>query len=188
MQQKECEEIAIQWPKNLGVCVKDRDGRVLQQNTYCKDTCGDQTDTICGKGCMLFRVVSSVSPSLHEGMQLHKQKMIEGINHDVMLFDDGEHIVSMLYPLEGKIIKDLNLLHGYGLSERELQVGSLILKSMTNAEIAKQLHIASSTLKTHINNIYRKLPIDMVQHLKQRSLRNHSSLRTSHPDKIHPGG
>lgn len=120
---------------------------------------------------MPFRVVSSISPTLHEGMQLHKQKMIEGVSHDVMFIDDDQHLITMLYPLDHRLTEELKLLQGYGLSRRELEIGSLIIKSKTNAEIARQLHIASSTLKTHINNIYRKLPADIALHLKQRALR-----------------
>jgi len=43
------------------------------------------------------------------------------------------------------------------LSERELEVLRLIAKGLTNREIAERLVVAVSTVKTHINNIYRKL-------------------------------
>jgi len=43
------------------------------------------------------------------------------------------------------------------LSERELEVLRLIAEGLTNREIAERLFIAVSTVKTHINNIYRKL-------------------------------
>jgi DNA-binding CsgD family transcriptional regulator len=43
------------------------------------------------------------------------------------------------------------------LSERELEVLGLIAEGHSNRQIADQLHIAPSTVKTHINNIYGKL-------------------------------
>jgi len=43
------------------------------------------------------------------------------------------------------------------LSDRELQVLRLIAEGLSNQEIAKQLTIANSTVKTHINNIYGKI-------------------------------
>ena len=43
------------------------------------------------------------------------------------------------------------------LSDRELQVLRLIAEGLSNQEIAAQLIIAPSTIKTHINNIYGKL-------------------------------
>jgi LuxR family transcriptional regulator, maltose regulon positive regulatory protein len=43
------------------------------------------------------------------------------------------------------------------LSERELEVLQLIANGLTNRQIAENLVIAPSTVKTHINNIYSKL-------------------------------
>jgi len=45
------------------------------------------------------------------------------------------------------------------LSERELEVLALAAEGFTNAEIASKLVIAQSTVKTHINHIYRKLDV-----------------------------
>jgi LuxR family maltose regulon positive regulatory protein len=41
------------------------------------------------------------------------------------------------------------------LSERE--VLSLVAAGWSNPEIAKELFVAQSTVKTHVNNLYRKL-------------------------------
>jgi DNA-binding NarL/FixJ family response regulator len=43
------------------------------------------------------------------------------------------------------------------LSERELEVLALLASGRTNSEIARDLYIAVGTVKTHVNNIYRKL-------------------------------
>jgi DNA-binding NarL/FixJ family response regulator len=43
------------------------------------------------------------------------------------------------------------------LSERELEVLALLASGRTNAEIAKDLFVAIGTVKSHVNNIYRKL-------------------------------
>jgi len=45
------------------------------------------------------------------------------------------------------------------LSTRELEVLHLVDQGLSNQEIAAQLHIAASTVKTHINNIYGKLDV-----------------------------
>ena len=43
------------------------------------------------------------------------------------------------------------------LSERELEVLTLLASGRSNKEIAKDLFVAVGTVKTHTNNIYRKL-------------------------------
>ena len=43
------------------------------------------------------------------------------------------------------------------LSERELEILNLLASGRTNAEIAKDLFVAIGTVKSHVNNIYRKL-------------------------------
>jgi DNA-binding NarL/FixJ family response regulator len=43
-----------------------------------------------------------------------------------------------------------------GLTQRELEILSLIARGLTNSEIAAQLFLSSHTIKTHINRIFAK--------------------------------
>ncbi|MDB5211128.1 MAG: hypothetical protein JWQ30_1955 [Sediminibacterium sp.] len=45
------------------------------------------------------------------------------------------------------------------LSQRETNIASLILDGRTNKEIAQELSIEVSTVKTHVNNLYAKLKV-----------------------------
>jgi LuxR family maltose regulon positive regulatory protein len=55
------------------------------------------------------------------------------------------------------------------LSERELEVLRLIASGMSNAEISRTLFVALSTVKKHINNIYRKLDTNSRTHAVARA-------------------
>jgi len=51
------------------------------------------------------------------------------------------------------------MLKNLNISNREREVAHLILKGLTNKQIADRLFISESTVKKHINNIFRKLSI-----------------------------
>ncbi|WP_420602658.1 response regulator transcription factor [Flagellimonas sp.] len=56
-----------------------------------------------------------------------------------------------------------------GLSKQEKTVRNLILQGKTNKEIANELFISLSTVKTHITNIYSKLNVGSRKELVQKS-------------------
>jgi len=43
-----------------------------------------------------------------------------------------------------------------GLTNREVEILSLIARGLTNPEIAEQLFLSNHTIKTHINRIFAK--------------------------------
>ncbi len=59
------------------------------------------------------------------------------------------------------------------LSFTELRIASLIKNGVTTEGIAKQLHMAESTVRTHRKNIRKKLKINNAQF----SLRNYLNSR-----------
>ena len=59
------------------------------------------------------------------------------------------------------------------LSFTELKIASLVKNGITTEEIARQLHIAETTVRTHRKNIRKKLNINNAQY----SLRNFLNAR-----------
>ncbi len=55
------------------------------------------------------------------------------------------------------------------LSRQEQNIQNLIVKGKTNKEIANELFISLSTVKTHITNIYSKLQVSNRQELLQKA-------------------
>ena len=57
------------------------------------------------------------------------------------------------------------------LTQREWQVLGLIYSGYSNEQIAGELDVAATTIKTHIRNLYQKLGVahrqDAVQHAQQ---------------------
>lgn len=49
--------------------------------------------------------------------------------------------------------------NGKDLSSREMKVAQLAAEGLTNSEIAQELFVAESTVKTHLEHVFRKLSI-----------------------------
>jgi DNA-binding CsgD family transcriptional regulator len=48
----------------------------------------------------------------------------------------------------------------YGITDREHEIIQWVIQGKSNAEIASQLFISLSTVKTHLHNIYKKIGVD----------------------------
>ncbi len=53
------------------------------------------------------------------------------------------------------------------LTQQEQKILNLILEDKTNKEIANEIFVSLSTVKTHINNLYKKLNIQSREEVKQ---------------------
>ncbi|MCP4542208.1 MAG: response regulator transcription factor [Chloroflexi bacterium] len=64
-----------------------------------------------------------------------------------------EAVQALIQPAESKTIPS------YNLTPRERDVLALLVKGLTNVEIAEQLFISRSTVKVHVSNILSKLDV-----------------------------
>jgi DNA-binding CsgD family transcriptional regulator len=162
----------------IGVCVAGHDGKIIFQNKVCVSLCPVTKGTVCH----LFSNDSHLSSHLSkeqlaniditEGMIFRKCQIIMNTLVDVVTINDGSTLTTMLYPLTNHIQKLHVLLKEYDLSKRELEVAYLMLDGRSNEAIAHELFISKATLKTHINRIYKKIPLDKIHILKVREQSN----------------
>ena len=148
----------------LGRCIKTINKEVLFQNESCIQTCGEMKGQICHKGCMSSYVNTP-------GMWLIKNSIVDDSQVDAVVINDGKTLTTLLYPysqIEEELRNEEEKLLSFGLSKSEVIIFLLVIKGKKNREILAQLFISKSTLKTHLNNIYKKLP-DSYHHYKNRS-------------------
>lgn len=77
---------------------------------------------------------------------------------DVFFFHESGHRIVILQPLRQKYDTWVKRFTNKGLSQRELDVVRFGLQGLTNGQMIKKLGVSRATLKTHLNNIYKKVP------------------------------
>ncbi len=141
----------------IAVCVKNDDKEVLEQNELCRQICGDCLGEVCEKGCMSLFAQDDASQWKDWGSRVYKNSHIHDAFFDVTLLLSGKNIITFLQPLKDKYEQALAYYQGKGLTRRETEVVSLTIRGVTNIDICESLSISRATLRTHLNNIYRKL-------------------------------
>ena len=98
--------------------------------------------TMLRNGAVGYITKSSLAEDLAETIRtIYQGKM-------VFSSEVGEHLIAPPQPAGD-----------YQLTDRELEVLTLMAEGLTNKESAYRLSISQSTLKYHMNNIYRKLGV-----------------------------
>lgn len=154
----------------MGLCIKDANRKVLFQNQPCLDACGNQQAEVCKKGCMELFICNDLCPARAEGAQLFSNQRVGDQFMDIVLLNNNEQIISMLYPVNAKHEREIEFFKDKGLSKREMQIVQMVVQGMTNSEIIKDLAISKATLKTHLNNIYKKLPAESRFGFRRRAI------------------
>lgn len=148
----------------LGTCIKNTNKEVIYQNDICIKTCGEMGGIVCEKGCMDSYLFTP-------GMSLIKNSQIDNNQVDAVVINDGKTLTTLIYPYiqnEEDQQKEKEKLLSFGLSKSEVTIFLAVMMGKKNRDIQKQLFISKSTLKTHLNNIYKKLPESFQQHKNRR--------------------
>lgn len=143
--------------EDIAVCVKDTERRVLAQNEHCRSLCGDCVGQICRQGCMALFAADATHQWRDGGSRLYPNSCVHGGFFDVTLLCSGQRIVTLLQPLKARYDAALAWYRDKGLTRRETEVIALTIRGVSNSEICRRLSISLATLKTHLNNVYRKV-------------------------------
>ena len=141
---------------NFAVCVKDADKRVLEQNDLCRKICGDCLGQSCEMGCMQLYAEDNDHQWKTWGSRVYKNKFMHGAFFDVVLLCSDKHITTFLQPLKDKYEMALEYYRSKGLTKRETEIVAMTIRGISNSRICSQLAISKATLRTHLNNVYRK--------------------------------
>jgi DNA-binding CsgD family transcriptional regulator len=141
---------------DIAVCVKDEQKKILLQNERCRQICGDHLGRTCEQGCMELFARDRFQQWKDWGMRVYRNSVIYGSFNDVTLLCSKDRIITFLQPLKDKYEKALAYYREKGLTRRESEVIALTIQGSSNTDICECLSISRATLRTHLNNIYRK--------------------------------
>lgn len=148
---------------NLGLCIKSKDTTIEYQNSKCVEICGNQLAKKCDKGCVLKLNADRSDCALRSGFKLFRNMSVDNAQVESVIAQDGEKIITLLMCSHEIIQQQLNLIQQYNLSSTELNIIKKFIQGCTNKAIAAQLFISRSTLRTHLNNIYKKIPANLKE-------------------------
>jgi DNA-binding CsgD family transcriptional regulator len=147
----------------VGICVRSQDETVLTQDPVCAELCGRRIGLKCEKGCMLRVSPTGEGGVFDEGVHLFRNVQTENQVVDAVVINDGKRLTTLLFDKRGLIKKQMGILEKFGLSRAERCIMEKYLSGFSNGEIAAELFISKTTLRTHLNNIYKKLPDGMKE-------------------------
>ncbi len=138
------------------VCIKDNNKLVLKQNQASKKICGNREGQLCCIGCMEVFDLDKDQQWEKWGSRTYKNCYIHNIYYNATLICSDQHLVTILQPLGEKQLVAIKYYQEIGLSKREVEVISQVIAGLNNTAICEKFSISHSTLRTHLNNIYRK--------------------------------
>jgi len=170
-QQRKLEAVAAYCDEvPFGFAVLDDRGRLLQCNsafmTYSAKLSSGLTKAEIARD-LIFAVTGK--DSLPEDNYFREEAHVNGLvitlqKKKILISNRNENLYFItLQKDKGDRVPELdplNLSSHYGLTRREADVTLLVVKGYNNQEIADELFIGVSTVKTHISNIYGKLSVN----------------------------
>ena len=143
--------------EGAAVCTRNLKGEVTSQNAASVKICGDNMGKMCSAGCLDFPRFRDVLPSSPDRLSTINRCVVRGVLVDALLIKENDELTTVLFPRDESTATLAEIDPGNVLTRREREISEMIQKGYTNSEIQKKFTISKSTLKTHINHIYKKL-------------------------------
>jgi len=141
----------------IGFCIKDKSKQVLYQNDVCTGICGFLQNQTCAIGCMELYENDDTQQWKENGSCVYKNTYVHEQFYDVTVLVSDAQLITFLQPLKVNHQQAIAFYQNKGLSEKELKVITHVIQNFSNEAIYQSLNISKATLKTHLNNIYRKV-------------------------------
>lgn len=148
----------------FGVCLKDNCGIVLFQNNKCLGVYPHTIGTVCDKLCMQNKEKLEENNHIIIGIE-HLLIHAEEASFEVVHLKDKDHIYTIYQNLNESIKEKLKIFQKYELTQSELKIVEEVLKGKNTQMILNTLFISKPTLRTHLNNIYKKIPRSLKKYL-----------------------
>lgn len=141
--------------KQIGICITDKNNKVLHMNSAAQNLCRPAPGEPCKGHCRGQLSGRSVCTELPGGSAETLQCQLTG-QTVTLLVNNAEKMVSLRKQFEEA-----------ALTASEKNISLMRFKGLKNFEIAKRLFISPATLKTHLHNIFQKLPKHVSELLRR---------------------
>lgn len=160
--------------EKIGICIKDATLTVLSQNELCRAACGITIGQRCEASCIQAARSKAAASSAgakqltaREDQAFNGVVLTDGDRYDLLLLNDQTHITTLLWKADPDRITLWNEIEASSPTARETEIATWVLRGMSNADIACRLAISAGTVRTHLNNLYRKLSPTAVARLQR---------------------
>lgn len=103
--------------------------------------------------------------SFDQGLRLFRNVEVPLGRADAVIINDGVELTTLLFEKQELIKRQVAYLASFSLTPTEVEVMRKVLVGMKNQEVADALYISKSTLRTHLNNIYKKIPLELKREI-----------------------
>lgn len=157
---------------DVGVCVVGKDGKVTFQNNSCKQSCAD----VCGSECTEKNVLlCRYASSFQEGTVRIPMQSINGRYFDILGIVLPDCKMIYLIPVQNEKIARAREIEESALTCKEKEVAALMIAGFSRENIAAVLNVSENTIKTHIKNIYSKIPAEAGEMIRGKAVTSKSS-------------